>query len=63
VVERSRVSNMCLNTQFNLDINVDKNGDQVGPFRGVSGTLGREGRRERCGYSEIFYVVASTCVG
>jgi hypothetical protein len=38
VVERSHVGNRCLNTQFNLD----KNGDRVGPFRGISGTLGRE---------------------
>jgi hypothetical protein len=32
---------------------VDKNGDRVGSFRGVSGTLRREGRRKCCGYSEV----------
>jgi hypothetical protein len=35
-----------------------KIGDRAGPFRGISGTLRREGRGECCGYSEIFYVVA-----
>jgi hypothetical protein len=39
-----------------------KNGDRAGPFRGISGTLGREGRGECCGYSEVFYVVAPACV-
>jgi hypothetical protein len=39
VVERPRVGNRCLNTQFNLDIIVDKNGDRAGPFRGIIGTL------------------------
>jgi hypothetical protein len=34
VVERPRVGNMCLSTQFNLDINVDKNGDRTGPLGG-----------------------------
>jgi hypothetical protein len=29
-----------------------------GAIRGISVTLGREGRGECCGYSEIFYVVA-----
>jgi hypothetical protein len=32
-------------------------------IREISGTLGREGRRECCGYSEVFYVVAPACVG
>jgi hypothetical protein len=35
VVERPRAGNRCLNTQFNLDINVDKNGDRVGPLGGL----------------------------
>jgi hypothetical protein len=34
-----------------------------GAIRGISGTLGREGRGEGYGYSEVFYVVAPTCVG
>jgi hypothetical protein len=34
-----------------------------GAIRGVSGTLRREGQGERCGYSEVFYVIASACVG
>jgi hypothetical protein len=34
-----------------------------GAIRGISGTLGWKGRRERCGYSEVFYVVAPACVG
>jgi hypothetical protein len=34
VVERPRVSNRCLNTQFNLNINVDKNEDRVGSLGG-----------------------------
>jgi hypothetical protein len=34
-----------------------------GAIRGISGTLRREGRGECCGYSEVFYVVASACVG
>jgi hypothetical protein len=34
-----------------------------GAIRGISGTLGREGRGECCGYSEVFYVVAPTCLG
>jgi hypothetical protein len=42
---------------------VDKNGDRVGAIRGIIGILGREGQRECCGYSEIFYVVAPACVG
>jgi hypothetical protein len=42
---------------------LDKNGDRAGPFRGISGTLKREGRRECYGYSEVFYVVGPTCVG
>jgi hypothetical protein len=42
---------------------LDKNGDRPGPFRGFSGTFGREERGECCGYSEIFYVVAHACVG
>jgi hypothetical protein len=29
-----------------------------GRLGGISGTLGMEGRRECCGYSEVFYVVA-----
>jgi hypothetical protein len=41
---------------------LDKNGDQTGPFRGISGTLRREGQRECCGYSEVFFVVAPICV-
>jgi hypothetical protein len=41
---------------------LDKNRDRVGPFRGISGTLEREGRGECCGYSEVFYVVAHACV-
>jgi hypothetical protein len=53
VVERSRVGNRCLNTHLCLDINVDKNGDRTGPFKGISGTLRREGRGECCGYSEV----------
>jgi hypothetical protein len=32
-------------------------------IRGISGTLEREGRGGCCGYSEVFYVVAPTCVG
>jgi hypothetical protein len=63
VVERPRVRNRCLNTHLCLDSNVDKNGDRAGPFRGISGTLGREGREECCGYSEVFFVVALACVG
>jgi hypothetical protein len=35
----------------------------AGAIRGISGTLGREGRGECCGYSEVFYVVAPACVG
>jgi hypothetical protein len=31
-------------------------------IRGISGTLGREGWGECCGYFEVFYVVASACV-
>jgi hypothetical protein len=34
-----------------------------GAIRGISGTLGREGWGECCGYSEVFYVVALACVG
>jgi hypothetical protein len=34
-----------------------------GAIRGVSGTLRREGQGECCGYSEVFYVIASACVG
>jgi hypothetical protein len=34
-----------------------------GAIRGISGTLGREGRGECCGYSKVFYVVAPACVG
>jgi hypothetical protein len=37
---------------------VDKNGDRTRLFRGISGTLGREGRGECCGYSNVFFVVA-----
>jgi hypothetical protein len=33
-----------------------------GAIRGISGTLGREGRGEGYGYSEVFYVVAPACV-
>jgi hypothetical protein len=42
---------------------LDKNGDRAEPFRGISGTLIKEGRGECCGYSEVFYVVAPACVG
>jgi hypothetical protein len=34
-----------------------------GAIRGISGTLGREGRGECCSYSKFFYVVAPACVG
>jgi hypothetical protein len=34
-----------------------------GAIRVISGTLGREGRGECCGYFEVFYVVAPACVG
>jgi hypothetical protein len=34
-----------------------------GAIRGISGTLGREGQRECCGYSEVFFVVAPASVG
>jgi hypothetical protein len=44
-------------------LQMDKNGDRMGPFRGISGTLRREGRGECCGDSEVFYVVAPICVG
>jgi hypothetical protein len=30
--------------------------------KGISRTLGSEGQGECCGYSEVFYVVAPTCV-
>jgi hypothetical protein len=33
-----------------------------GAIRGINGTLGREGRRKCCGYSDVFYVVAPACV-
>jgi hypothetical protein len=42
---------------------LDKNRDRVGPFKGISGTLGSEGWGECCGYSEVFFVVAPACVG
>jgi hypothetical protein len=58
VVERPRVDNRYLNTHLCLYINVDKNRDRAGPFRGIRGTLEREWRGECCGYSEVFYVVA-----
>jgi hypothetical protein len=35
------------------EFNVGYNGDWAGPFRGTSGTLGREGWGEYCDYSEI----------
>jgi hypothetical protein len=60
VVERPRVSHMFFKTQnFVL---VVKSGDRAGPIRGISGTLRREERGECCGYSEVFYMVAPTCV-
>jgi hypothetical protein len=34
-----------------------------GAIRGISETLGREGRGECCPYYEVFYVVAPACVG
>jgi hypothetical protein len=34
-----------------------------GVIRGVSGTLRRERWGECCGYFDVFYVVASACVG
>jgi hypothetical protein len=37
---------------------LDKNGDRAGLFRGISGTIGREGREECCVYSKVFYMVA-----
>jgi hypothetical protein len=45
VVERQRVGNRCLNTLIlSLDINVDKNGDRTGPFRGsVEPSEGKDG--------------------
>jgi hypothetical protein len=45
VVERPRVGNRCLNTLIlSLDINVDKNGDRTGPFRGsVEPSKGKDG--------------------
>jgi hypothetical protein len=33
-----------------------------GAIRGISGTLGRDGREECCGYSDVFYVVTPACV-
>jgi hypothetical protein len=42
---------------------LDKNRDRAKPFRGISGTLGREGRGERYGYFEVFYVVGPACIG
>jgi hypothetical protein len=64
VIERPRVGNRCLNTLIlSLDINVDKNGDRAGPFRGISGTLERKEQRECCDYFEVFYVVAPAYVG
>jgi hypothetical protein len=32
---------------------VDKNGDRAGPFRGISGTLGRKGRESAVGISRF----------
>jgi hypothetical protein len=42
---------------------LDKNRDQTGSFRGISGTLRREGWRDYCDYSDVFYVVTPACVG
>jgi hypothetical protein len=36
-----------------LEFNGGKNGDRAWPFRGISGTLERDGQGECCGYSEI----------
>jgi hypothetical protein len=53
VVERPRVGNRCLYTHFYWRLILDKNGDRAGPFRGISGTLEREGQGEYCGYSKV----------
>jgi hypothetical protein len=63
VVEGPRVGHMCLNTRCYWKLMLDKNGDLAGPFRGISGTLRREGREECCGYFEVFDLVAPACVG
>jgi hypothetical protein len=47
VVERPRVGNRCLNTQFNLNINVDKNGDRVRSLGGsVEPSEGKDGESD-----------------
>jgi hypothetical protein len=53
VVEGPHVGNRRLCTHLYWSLMVDKNGDRAGPFRGISGTLRREGQEECYGYSEI----------
>jgi hypothetical protein len=62
VVERLRVGNRCLNTLIYSWILMLDNLRPGGAIRGISETLGREGRGECCGYFKVFYVVASACV-
>jgi hypothetical protein len=53
VIERPHVGNRCLYTHCYWRVMLDKNEDRAGPFRGMSGTLGRKGRGECCGYSKV----------
>jgi hypothetical protein len=52
VVERPRVDNRCLYTHFYWRLML---GNLIpgGAIRVISGTLGREGRGECCGYSKV----------